>query len=138
MLRPELAHAVGGERFLREMATTATLRHPHILPLYDSGNADGALYFVMPLVEGESLRDRLDREGRLPIAEALLATPLTFQSWRPDTVDALIPPPPLVEGAEECAISSSSLPHCSLDARWEQSDLPRCWCVSGSHTPRLE
>ena len=71
VLRPELAHAVGGDRFLREIATTATLRHPHILPLYDSGNADGALYYVMPLVEGESLRDRLDREGRLPIAEAL-------------------------------------------------------------------
>jgi eukaryotic-like serine/threonine-protein kinase len=74
VLRPELAHAVGADRFLREIATTATLRHPHILPLYDSGNADGVLYYVMPLVEGESLRGRLEREGRLPIDEALRIT----------------------------------------------------------------
>jgi eukaryotic-like serine/threonine-protein kinase len=71
VLRPELAHAVGGDRFLLEIATTATLRHPHILPLYDSGEADGVLYYVMPLVEGESLRERLARDGRLPIEEAL-------------------------------------------------------------------
>jgi serine/threonine-protein kinase len=74
VLRPELAHAVGADRFLREIATTATLRHPHILPLYDSGDAGGILYYVMPLVEGESLRARLEREGRLPIDEALRIT----------------------------------------------------------------
>ena len=74
VLRPELAYAVGADRFLREIATTATLRHPHILPLYDSGDADGLLYYVMPFVEGESLRDRLDREGRLPIDDALRIT----------------------------------------------------------------
>ncbi|MEO6526935.1 MAG: protein kinase [Gemmatimonadaceae bacterium] len=74
VLRPELAHAVGADRFLREIATTATLRHPHILPLYDSGDANGVLYYVMPLVEGESLRARLEREGRLPIDEALRIT----------------------------------------------------------------
>ena len=74
VMRPELAHAVGADRFLREIAMTATLRHPHILPLYDSGDADGVLYYVMPLVEGESLRSRLEREGRLPIDEALRIT----------------------------------------------------------------
>jgi len=74
VLRPELAYAVGADRFLREIATTATLRHPHILPLYDSGDADGVLYYVMPLVEGESLRSRLERDGRLPIDEALRIT----------------------------------------------------------------
>ncbi len=71
VLRPELAMALGAERFLREIATTANLRHPHILPLYDSGEAAGFLYYVMPLVEGESLRDRLTRQKQLPIDEAL-------------------------------------------------------------------
>jgi serine/threonine-protein kinase len=74
VLRAELAHAVGADRFLREIATTATLRHPNILPLFDSGNADGHLYYVMPLVEGESLRDRLERDGRLSVADALRIT----------------------------------------------------------------
>ena len=71
ILRPELTAALGAERFLREIATTASLRHPHILPLYDSGEADGLLFYVMPCVEGESLRDRLEREKQLPIEDAL-------------------------------------------------------------------
>ncbi len=71
VLKPALAHALGPERFLREVATTANLRHPHILPLYDSGESSGVLYYVMPLVEGESLRDRLTRQKQLPIDEAL-------------------------------------------------------------------
>ena len=62
VLRPELAAVVGAERFLAEIRTTANLQHPHILQLYDSGEADGLLYFVMPYVEGETLRDRIDRE----------------------------------------------------------------------------
>jgi serine/threonine-protein kinase len=72
VLRPELAVALGSERFLQEIHTTANLRHPHILPLYDSGAVDGVLYYVMPYVEGESLRTRLDRQKQLPIDEALL------------------------------------------------------------------
>jgi eukaryotic-like serine/threonine-protein kinase len=71
VLLPELARAVGPDRFLREIDTTAQLQHPHILPLYDSGEADGFLYYVMPYVEGESLRDRLDREKQLPLDDAL-------------------------------------------------------------------
>jgi len=71
VLKPELAAVLGAERFVREITTTANLRHPHILPLYDSGEAGGFLYYVMPFVEGESLRDRLDREQRLPIEDAL-------------------------------------------------------------------
>jgi len=74
VLRPELAHALGSERFLLEIETTANLRHPHILPLFDSGEADGFLYYAMPLVEGESLRDRLDREKQLPLDDALRIT----------------------------------------------------------------
>ena len=71
VLRAELAAALGPERFLREIETTANLRHPHILPLYDSGEAEGFLFYVMPLVEGESLRDRINREKQLPIDDAL-------------------------------------------------------------------
>ncbi len=71
VLRPELAAALGPERFLREIKLTANLDHPHVLPLHDSGEADGFLYYVMPYVEGESLRERLNREKQLPIDAAL-------------------------------------------------------------------
>ncbi|MDH3224386.1 MAG: serine/threonine protein kinase, partial [Gemmatimonadota bacterium] len=71
LLNPELAVAVGGERFLREIVTTARLRHPNILPLYDSGEADGLLYYVMPFVEGGSLRDRLRNEKQLSVDDAV-------------------------------------------------------------------
>src|SRR2546421_955148 len=71
VLRPELAAALGAERFLREIEIAARLTHPHILPLHDSGEAAGFLYYVMPFVEGESLRDRLRREQQLPIEEAV-------------------------------------------------------------------
>jgi len=71
VLHPELAAALGGERFLSEIKTTARLQHPHILPLLDSGTADGLLFYVMPYVAGETLRDRLQRERQLPIEEAL-------------------------------------------------------------------
>jgi TolB-like protein/Tfp pilus assembly protein PilF len=70
-LRPELAEGIGTERFLLEIEIAAALTHPHILPLYDSGEAAGLVYYVMPFVEGPSLRDRLDAEQRLPVAEAL-------------------------------------------------------------------
>ena len=71
VLRPELASAVGAERFPREIRTVAQFNHPHILSLYDSGEAGGFLYYVMPFVEGESLRDRLARGGELPIQDAV-------------------------------------------------------------------
>ena len=71
VLKPELAAVVGAERFLAEIKTTANLQHPHILPLFDSGDADGFLFYVMPYLEGESLRDRLDREKQLPVDEAV-------------------------------------------------------------------
>src|SRR3989441_8897246 len=74
VLRPDLAAVLGGERFLREIRLTAQLQHPHILTLIDSGEADGFLYYVMPYVEGESLRQRLEREGQLPLDEALSLT----------------------------------------------------------------
>src|SRR3954454_14035419 len=71
VLRPDLAALIGADRFLAEIKTTAHLQHPHILPLFDSGEAHGFLYYVMPYVDGESLRQRLSRESQLPLDEAL-------------------------------------------------------------------
>src|SRR5512146_2590661 len=71
LLRPELAAVIGAERFLGEIRTTANLQHPHILPLFDSGAADSFLYYVMPFVEGASLRDRLTRAPQPPIGDAV-------------------------------------------------------------------
>src|SRR5512133_859579 len=74
VLHPDLAATLGPDRFLREIKLAARLNHPHILPLFDSGSADGMLYYVMPYVEGESLRERLDRENKIPIDEAIRIT----------------------------------------------------------------
>src|SRR6186997_138949 len=71
VLHADLGAALGAERFLAEIRTTARLQHPHILPLLDSGEAGGLLYYVMPLVAGETLRARLRREKQLPIADAV-------------------------------------------------------------------
>jgi serine/threonine-protein kinase len=74
VLPPQVAATLGSERFLREIKTTAGLSHPHILPLFDSGEADGFLFYVMPYIEGESLRQRLNRERQLSVDEALRIT----------------------------------------------------------------
>jgi Tol biopolymer transport system component/tRNA A-37 threonylcarbamoyl transferase component Bud32 len=74
VLRPELAAVIGAERFLSEITTTANLQHPHILPLFDSGEADGFLFYVMPYVEGETVRDRISREKQLPVDDAVRIT----------------------------------------------------------------
>ena len=71
VLRADLSHVLGSDRFMQEIRTTATLQHPHILPLLDSGDAAGCLFYVMPLVVGETLRTHLDRVGNVPIAQAV-------------------------------------------------------------------
>src|SRR5688572_32375839 len=71
VLRPEISAEIGAERFLREIKLAAGLTHPHILPVYDSGDASGLLFYVMPNMEGRSLRERLERERQLPLDEAL-------------------------------------------------------------------
>src|SRR5579863_523621 len=71
VLHPELAHALGAERFLREVETGARLVHPHVLPVFDSGEVDGLLWYTMPFIDGESLRDRIKRERQLPISDAI-------------------------------------------------------------------
>ncbi len=74
LLRPDIGAAIGRDRFLKEIEIAARLHHPHILPLYDSGEADGLLYYVMPYLEEETLRGRLERAGRLPLPEVLRVT----------------------------------------------------------------
>jgi serine/threonine-protein kinase len=74
VLKPALAAVLGAERFVQEIRITASLQHPHILPLFDSGEADGFLYYVMPYIDGETLRDKLDRETQLGIEEAVRIT----------------------------------------------------------------
>src|SRR3990170_6966229 len=74
VLRPELAAVIGAERFLQEIKVTANLQHPHILPLHDSGEASSFLYYVMPYVEGETLRGKLDKEKQLGLKDALEIT----------------------------------------------------------------
>ena len=71
LLKPELAAVLGADRFVVEIKTTAALQHPHILPLFDSGTADGFLFYVMPFIEGETLRDKLNRETQLGVDEAV-------------------------------------------------------------------
>src|SRR5215213_4658570 len=71
VLKPELAAVLGGDRFVQEITTTAALQHPHILPLFDSGSAGGFLYYVMPFIDGETLRTKLDRETQLGVEEAV-------------------------------------------------------------------
>ncbi len=74
ILKPELASEIGADRFLREIKLAARLTHPHILPLFDSGDADGLLFYVMPYIDGESLRDRLNRDGPLPLGQVVEMT----------------------------------------------------------------
>lgn len=89
VVRPEVSSMVGTDRFLREIRITARLTHPHILPLLDSGEANGFLYYVMPYIAGESLRNRLDREkrcpwvtrSRSPLKWPMLWTTLTATRW---------------------------------------------------------
>src|SRR5512146_2164964 len=71
VLKPELAAVLGAERFVVEIKTTASLQHPHILPLFDSGTADGFLYYVMPYIEGETVREKLNRETQFGVEEAV-------------------------------------------------------------------
>ena len=70
VLKPELVVTIGAERFVQEITTTAALQHPHILPLFDSGMAEGAPFYVMPFIDGETLRAKLDRETQLAVADA--------------------------------------------------------------------
>jgi eukaryotic-like serine/threonine-protein kinase len=74
VLKPELAAVLGAERFVQEIKTTAALSHPHILPLFDSGEAGGFLYYVMPYIQGETIRERLNRETQLSVDEAVRIT----------------------------------------------------------------
>ena len=75
VMLPAVSESLGAERFLREIETAARLQHPHIVPVFDSGNVAGQLFFVMPLIAGESLRARLQREGRIDVEDAVRIVP---------------------------------------------------------------
>ena len=82
VLKPELAAVLGAERFVVEIKTTASLQHPHILPLFDSGDADGQLYYVMPYIKGETIREKLNRETQFGVDEAVRIAREVFSSLR--------------------------------------------------------
>ncbi|GIT52594.1 MAG: hypothetical protein Ct9H300mP15_28070 [Gemmatimonadota bacterium] len=81
VLKPELAAVVGADRFLAEIKTTANLQHPHILPLFDSGEADSFLFYVMPYVEGESIRELITKEKQLGVKDALRLHAKCLMRW---------------------------------------------------------
>ena len=114
VLKPELAAVLGAERFVVEIRTTASLQHPHILPLFDSGTADGFLYYVMPFIQGETLREKLNRETQFGVEEAVRITTQVPTRWitRTDT-------------ASSTATSSPRTSSCTTAGRW--------WRTSGSH-----
>jgi len=124
VLRPELTAALGAERFLREITIAAQLHHPHILPLYDSGDAGGLLYYVMPYVEGESLRDRLARETQLPLEDALgitreVADALSY-AHRHDVVHRDIKPENILLEAGHAVVSDFGIARAITAAGGEQ------------------
>ncbi len=123
MLRPELAAVIGAERFLREIKTIANLQHPHILGLIDSGEVSGTAYYVMPFVDGESLRDRLHREQQLPIADAVRIATEVASRWTTRTATA-----------SSTATSSRRTSCCTTAARWSPISASR-WPRARSAAP---
>jgi serine/threonine protein kinase len=132
VLLPNLSATIGADRFLREIKTTAGLTHPHILPLFDSGEVDGFLFYVMPYVEGESLRDRLMREIQLPIDEALritsdVADALGFAHSR-QVVHRDIKPENILLEAGHAISTSGWAPRCRRSKRvrnsWKTRSMP--------------
>jgi serine/threonine protein kinase len=115
VLREDLSASLGKERFQREITIAAALTHPHILTLIDSGEADGFLYYVMPYVEGPTLRQRLVREGELPVARPCASSGTWPTPW----------PPPTPRGW--CTGTSSPRTSCSRGATpwWRTSGWPR-------------
>ncbi|HSD32635.1 MAG TPA: serine/threonine-protein kinase, partial [Gemmatimonadales bacterium] len=124
VLRPELAAALGPDRFLREIAIAARLTHPHILPLHDSGEVGGLLYYVMPYVEGESLRDRLMRKRRLPVVEAVdiarqVASALTYAHSH-DVVHRDIKPENILLAGDEVVVADFGIARAITAAQGDQ------------------
>jgi eukaryotic-like serine/threonine-protein kinase len=113
VLEPELARAIGPERFQQEIQIAARLTHPNILPLHDSGEADGLLYYVMPFVPGESLRDRLGRDRQLSLDETVAIIGSVAAAWDMPTARA-----------SSTGTSSRRTSCCPRDRR--------CWPISGS------
>ena len=130
VLRPELAAVLGAERFVQEITTTANLQHPHILPLFDSGEAEGFLYYVMPFIDGETLRDKLNRETQLGIDEAVGITTEVADAHSHDIVHRDIKPENILFQAGEVVVADFGI---ALAGGWHASYgdgfLPRHSCV---------
>ncbi len=129
VLRPELAAVLGAERFVQEITTTANLQHPHILPLFDSGEADGFLYYVMPFIDGETLRDKLNRETQLGIDEAVgittaIADALDY-AHRNNVIHRDIKPENILIASEQRCQTATRLSERSVLAGWRPCISPR-------------
>ncbi len=120
VLRPEIAAALGPERFLREIEVAARLTHPHILPLHDSGEAAGLLFYVMPYIEGESLRDRLEREGQLPFEEAVRITRDVAGALSYDVVHRDIKPENILLSGGEAVVADFGIARAITAAAWAE------------------
>jgi hypothetical protein len=117
VLHPELSASIGADRFEREIKLAARLQHPNILGLYDSGATEGLLYYVMPFIKGESLRDRLDREGQLPIDDAINITL--------EVAEALVTPTRRESFTGTSSRKTSSSPAATRWSRTSASRAPR-------------
>jgi TolB-like protein/tetratricopeptide (TPR) repeat protein len=124
VLDPDLSETLGAERFLREIKTAANLTHPHILPLHDSGEADGLLFFVMPYVRGESLRTRLDREKQLPVEDAVqiareISDALAY-AHREGVIHRDVKPENILVEAGHAVLSDFGVAHAVAEAKEER------------------
>jgi hypothetical protein len=136
VVHPDLGAALGGDRFLSEIRTTARLQHPHILPLLDSGSADGLLYYVMPYVAGETLRARLERERQLPIEDAVRMPPWTGHPPGRRTASTCISPAiaaaPWVSGVSRSTNGRDAQP--GVQSPWQQAPMSRWICRTSRGT----
>ena len=139
VLKPELAAILGAERFIQEIKTTAALSYPHILPLFDSGEASGYLFYVMPYIEGETIRERLDRETQLGVEEAVrmaieVADALDY-AHRQGAIHRDIKPENILLHDGRPMVMDFGI---ALGGRSERASVPRGtfarnrWCLSGA------
>jgi serine/threonine-protein kinase len=136
ILRDEVAESLARDRFIRETQLAARLNHPHVLPLYDSGEADGTLYFVMPLMQGQTLRDRLDADGQLPIDVVLkLATEVADAldyAHRHGVVHRDIKPENILLHEGHAIIADFGIGKAIADAQGDDTALTQVWVVVGT------
>jgi serine/threonine protein kinase len=127
LLSADLSAMLDANRFAREIRLTASLVHPNIVPLFDSGEVDGQLYYVMPFIDGDTLRARLERSGKLPVDEALRLTCDLAEAWRTRTARA-----------SSIATSSRRMSFCPASARCSPTSASRAWKSRTSNRSRRQ